>query len=1666
MFWKRSKKGGGRPDKGVEDHRGSKPNEDPEADAKDPNLAGGETLEPRILYSGTWVEGTTGDDTMTGTADHDHLDGLAGNDTLSGAGGDDVLRGGDGDDLIDGGAGLDTVDFLAAGSGVTVDITSTDPQVTGGAGTDTLTSIEGVIGSTFDDTFSFANPVDGSTYTVDGSSGANDTVDLRSYNSSAITYGDGSLTVDMGSGQSFTLNYLNVDALAFSDVTIPAPITPEGHWAFDADASDSSGNSYDGTLTNQAAIDTTSATDIVGGGKLSLDGTDDTVDLSAHVGAFSGLTQGTISGWVNTTDASASSQTVFGVSDTSSGSDYAFFGVRNGQIHFEIASTTSGVIYSVASTASVLNDGAWHHIAMTVDAAGNTLYVDGVAVPTGDLSYIVGSATNTEFFADIPALDAMNIGALDRLGSLALDYNGLIDDVQVYSTALSAAHVADLATVVAETAVSATNDSLTTAEDTPLVFDPTANDLDSNSDAISVVEFSQPANGSVVDNGDGTLTYTPDADYSGSDSFDYVAIDTGTGLQNYWGLDGDATDSVGGEHGTVYGADTVPGDLGNGLSFNETTDYALLPDVTYNSEFTVSFAFKIDEINGSLFQYLYSHGDINATNSVNIFLNEDAHGTDPNVLRTVVRDGDDTLDNSALQIDISSLVGDGQFHTYTLTVGVNGLEVFIDGASAATDATRGTGGVNPTGGVYLGARQDLNADRRFGGELDSVQIYDNALAATQVADLSEKTNQGTVDITVTVAMTPTNVIPNAQTTSEDTTLVFNAANGNLVSIADDAGDVLTVTLSVANGTITLSQTTGLAFTAGDGLEDGTVSFTGTIEDVNAALDGLQYTPGQDFNGSDSLTLQSAESAVISFDSDANLVGYYEFASPAPGSDSSPGGANSATLQGDATIITDAALGGDTLSLDGSGGFAQVSGEFGQPADITLAAWVNGTNSYADVFSIQNRLMLRFDDPNQGGFVNAIYHDGTTYRHTTSTVALEDTGWHHIALTFDDASKTMTLYIDGTQAAQNSFTDSISYLGGDTFIGSGTGGLHFQGQIDDARVFDRALDGSDISALAASPVYETDSDTLAINVDPSNDAPTFGVADGIVTTDIAGPGDVGQSVTIQPDGKLLSGGYSHNGTSYEFALTRYNSDGSLDLSFGVDGIATTDVGVSTDAGYDVALQADGKILVTGFTDSGTSDDFVLIRYNADGTLDTSFDGDGIVTTDLSTTGDVAESVVVQADGKILVAGSAFNGTDYDFALVRYNADGSLDTSFAGDGIATTDLGSGADRGRSVTVQSDGKILVAGKGIATDADFAIVRYNSDGSLDTSFGGDGITTTDVGGGADAGFSVTVQPDGKILVAGRSYDGSSDAFALTRYNSDGSLDTSFDNDGIVTTDIGVGTDIAYSVDLQPDGKILATGYSNNGVSTEIALIRYNSDGSLDTTFGGSGIVTTDLGPGNDSAYDAALQSDGKIVVAGYSDNGPSVDFAILRYNADGSLDTTFDSGLLNATPTFVEGGSAIVLDADVTMFDTELSALDDFAGSTLTLARNGGANTEDAFSATGNLAALAEGGQHGVVRGHDRHGDHQQCGHAGPVVQQQRHAGTCRRDPAGDRLRQQLGYATGIGTDRLGLRRRKHGFAGHRRRADCHGQHNGGYHAGNRSARQHRARRTGGVRRRDSQH
>lgn len=349
---------------------------------------------------------------------------------------------------------------------------------------------------------------------------------------------------------------------------------------------------------------------------------------------------------------------------------------------------------------------------------------------------------------------------------------------------------------------------------------------------------------------------------------------------------------------------------------------------------------------------------------------------------------------------------------------------------------------------------------------------------------------------------------------------------------------------------------------------------------------------------------------------------------------------------------------------------------------------------------------------------------------------------------------------------------------------------------------------------------------------------------------------------------------------------------LDPSFGGGAGAVLFTGGPLSA---VALQPDGKIVAAGMS----SGNFLIVRMNPNGTVDTSFDGDGIAFVDFGGT-DRANSLAIQPDGKIVVVGSTTSGTNV--AVARLNANGSLDTSFDTDGKLAIDLGGTAESANAVTIQSDGKIVIAG---TTGADFAVIRLNgSNGSLDSTFGTGGKKIFDMGGANDSANAVAIQSDGKILAAGT--NGSN--FAVARLNGlDGSFDNSFDIDGKVSFDMG-GTDVARGVVIQPDGKIVVAG--SNGSDMAIARL-LGSNGALDPSFDGDGKRTVDIS-GADDARAVALQTNGRILVVGDTGNNAS-DTAIVRLTSTGALDTTFNStGKYSfdiSGSTFLDLGTAAVL-------------------------------------------------------------------------------------------------------------------------------------------------------------
>ena len=373
-----------------------------------------------------------------------------------------------------------------------------------------------------------------------------------------------------------------------------------------------------------------------------------------------------------------------------------------------------------------------------------------------------------------------------------------------------------------------------------------------------------------------------------------------------------------------------------------------------------------------------------------------------------------------------------------------------------------------------------------------------------------------------------------------------------------------------------------------------------------------------------------------------------------------------------------------------------------------------------------------------------------------------------------------------------------------------------------------------------------------------------------------------------------------GSTLGFAFLMLSLVGSLfgapadfDTTFGTNGKTTTAVGNGNSFILDTAMQADGKIVAVGAAALNGSD-FVVLRYNASGALDTSFDGDGMVFTDLGSTNDSAKAVAVQADGKILVAGGTLVNNRLDFALVRYLPSGALDTSFDTDGKVVTSVDTWGDLALSIAIQFDGRIVVAGysEDGSFDERFAAVRYNVNGAVDSSFGTDGKAVLPVGANSEGAKEVLIQSDCKVMLVGSGATGNTGTdFILARLNANGTPDNSFDGDGKVVTSISV-TDRAAAAAQQADGKIIVAGYADDAnSSSKFAAVRYHPNGARDNDFGLFGIFTAQIGQNfEDAATALALQPDGKIFLAGVTKTGfENYDLALMRLNAGGGADQTF---------------------------------------------------------------------------------------------------------------------------------------------------------------------------------
>ncbi|WP_406054569.1 calcium-binding protein [Streptomyces sp. NBC_01077] len=481
--------------------------------------------------------------------------------------------------------------------------------------------------------------------------------------------------------------------------------------------------------------------------------------------------------------------------------------------------------------------------------------------------------------------------------------------------------------------------------------------------------------------------------------------------------------------------------------------------------------------------------------------------------------------------------------------------------------------------------------------------------------------------------------------------------------------------------------------------------------------------------------------------------------------------------------------------------------------------------------------------------------------------------------------------------------------------------------------------------------------------PGDLDPTFG-PDGRVTTPITGYAE-GHDIARQADGRMVVVGVSEAG----FALARYDSNGSLDPTFSGDGTVTSDFGGGSHTANAVAIQpSDGKIVVAGTTEviaeeGGGCCFFSVARYNTDGSLDTGFGDGGLVRVEEFGGSADGADVAVQADGRIVAAGK---GGGSGFALVRLGTDGSLDPSLGGDGAVVagftpTSPQDGGGIARSMALQPDGRIVSVGYVGNTAFDIGVARYNSNGTLDTTFSGDGMVTADFGG-TEFGNAVAVQPDGRIVAAGSGGAG----FAVLRYNADGTPDAAFGTGGRTSVNAPGDGGIAYGLALQQNGKIVLAGRAddpNSSEANDFGLARLNVNGTVDTGFGGDGFVVTGFND-FDEARGVLVQPDGKIVAAGY---GAGFAFALARYQGgDGTTPPSADLSVTNTGTTTVSIGDRATYAVKVsnsamsTATATGISLSDTLSGAGTTLISavpSQGTCTTTTTGATCALGSLAPG-------------------------------------------------------------------------------------------------------------
>lgn len=395
-------------------------------------------------------------------------------------------------------------------------------------------------------------------------------------------------------------------------------------------------------------------------------------------------------------------------------------------------------------------------------------------------------------------------------------------------------------------------------------------------------------------------------------------------------------------------------------------------------------------------------------------------------------------------------------------------------------------------------------------------------------------------------------------------------------------------------------------------------------------------------------------------------------------------------------------------------------------------------------------------------------------------------------------------------------------------------------------------------------------SLSIAQQPGDLDISFGNG-GKVSVGIGGYFDVAQEVDVQKDGSIIVAGYGQESpSSYKgLSIARYLKDGNMDYDFGNLGLIQKQTNSMEGELNSIEIQEDDKIVAVGYSISSNTnnEDLTLVRFTKNGILDKSFGNGGLVVTEISNQKEICEAVAIQPDGKIICVGTTQHDPNFDIFLVRYDEYGQLDYYFGQGGIVITDINSGHDIVKSLAIQKDGKLIVAGFTYSKDNfSMILLRYDTNGNLDSTFGKNGIAITNIYSSIGK-LDLAIQNDGKIILVGPSKVNNTHHFTVLRFNTNGSLDNSFGKNGITQTIIGDFSE-AESVALDSYGNIVVAG--TTGLENEdFVVAMYSQNGILDPGFGLNGITQVNFNNNSvDRAHSLAIDSDGNIIVAGETTN------------------------------------------------------------------------------------------------------------------------------------------------------------------------------------------------------